>query len=252
VTWQRDQQAHLLCWCHPNVVKSFDQFVSPEGYLVLVTELACGSLHQLVMERGSLTYLRICRLGVDIAGALHHVHCQNLIHRDVTLKNILWFNDGAFKLNDFGICKNCVAGSGIARTIIGLPSFMPPELVTSEFSVVKSDIYQLGMVLLTALTGKYPIPLDVTSHEAHRMVREGLPRQIAESLIQQCGPIAQLIAMMLRRSLDYRLACAADVRNAFLHHAQVIEGGGWPGRRVAWGGCSELPRAQSGIDCARS
>lgn len=223
--WNLDQRAHLICLNHPNVVRSFDQFISHEGYLVLVTELARISLHDLIAARGPLSDLAICRLGADIAAALQHAHGYGLIHRDVTPKNVLVFDNWIFKLNDFGICKICGSGGDMARSIIGLPSFMPPELVTNQFSVVASDIYQLGMVLLTAMTGQYPIPLDVTSNEAYRMVRDGVPRQIAESLARDRHPLAELIALMLRRRLHYRLASAADARAAFAQFACTVGGG---------------------------
>jgi serine/threonine-protein kinase len=113
------------------------------------------------------------------------------------------------KLADFGISKECLRADELARTFIGHPCFIPPELFIAGYSSTQSDIYQLGLVLLTLLIGKYPIPMNATLRDTQIAIESGLPRQIAESLIPQHGKLAEIISVMLRRREIWRYWTAA-------------------------------------------
>jgi serine/threonine-protein kinase len=215
-SWFTDQRIHLLCLEHPNIVIAFDQFISSDGELVLVMEKASASLDTLLKKVVRFNPILVCTVGIQLLSALAYLHSKKIIHRDVTLKNILFFNDGRFKLNDFGISKECMSDETLARTQIGLTCFYPPELLLWGFSNPQSDIYQLGIVLLTLLTGNYPIPLNTSVADARLMILDGLPRQKAENLLPVYGSLAQIISRMLRRRPSYRFQSAFEVKYEFL------------------------------------
>jgi len=203
-SWINEQRILLLCLEHPHIVTTFDQFCSPEGHLVLVMEKAAGSLDHLISADKPLDPLSVCIVGTQICSALHHIHNLGVVHRDVTLKNILWFPDGTFKLSDFGISKPGISAEELALTFIGHRTFIPPELLVAGYSTHQSDIYQLGLVLLTLLTGSYPIPANATVEQTRQMILEGAPRQTAERLISKHGKLAEIISVMLRRRHRFR------------------------------------------------
>lgn len=210
-SWVNEQNICLACLSHAHIITTFDQFCSPQNELVIIMEKAECSLERFVSTDKPFDPLSICIIGTQICSALHHIHSLGVVHRDVTLKNILWFPPNTFKLSDFGISKKGVTPEELAKTFIGHRTFIPPELLIAGYSTHQSDIYQLGLVLLTLLTGSYPIPIDATPEQTRQSIVEGIPRQIAEALISMHGKLAEIMSIMLRRRDIFRYKTAMDV-----------------------------------------
>jgi eukaryotic-like serine/threonine-protein kinase len=214
IRWHNEQSIHLQCLFHPHIVTTYDQFCCADGSLIIVMERAEGSLHDYLMSNGRLHPLLVCSIGIQLAYALEHIHWIGVVHRDITLKNILYFANGAFKLSDFGISKQLVSAEEFARTFVGAWNSIPPELLHAGYSSFQSDIYQLGLVLLTLLTGEHPIPANLSVEHTLRMITDGRPRQAAEGLVQEFGPVAEVLSVMLRRREEWRFRSAREVREA--------------------------------------
>lgn len=212
-SWYIEKDICLKCLNHAHIITTYDQFISENGKLIIVMEKAGGSLKEIVKDRNYFNPMAVCAIGTKILSALDYIHSLGIIHRDVTLKNILWFPDGNFKLSDFGISKKGVSIEEFAKTFIGHKTYIPPELLLAGYTSYQSDIYQLGLVLLTLLTGDYPIPMDATVKDTRKMILEGTPRKIAESLISKYGRLVEILSIMLRRRDKYRYKTALDVWN---------------------------------------
>lgn len=220
--WLNEQGIMLQCLTHPYIITSYDQFISPEGYLVIVMERAEGSLEGLVEKYGAIAPKFVISMGVQLTYALDHIHAMNVIHRDLTTRNVLWFPSGIVKLADFGISKKLPTADDFARTVIGLRGTIPPELLSQGRSTAKSDIYQLGLVLLHLLLGKPAIASNLDYEEARRQIINGVPRQLAESLIPTHGSLAVVISAMLRRHEEWRYQTPADVRTDLVNELQRL------------------------------
>lgn len=220
--WLNEQGIMLQCLKHPYIITSYDQFISPEGYLVIVMERAEGSLEGLVEKFGAAPPKFVVTTGIQLTFALDHIHAMNVIHRDLTARNVLWFPSGIVKLADFGISKQLPSADDFARTLIGLRGTIPPELLSQGRSTAKSDIYQLGLVLLHLLLGKPPIASDLDFEEARKQITNGVPRQLAEKLIPTHGPLAVIISAMLRRHEEWRYQTPADVRTDLVKELQRL------------------------------
>ncbi|MBU6400131.1 MAG: serine/threonine protein kinase [Verrucomicrobia bacterium] len=209
-SWFTDQQIHLQCLNHPHVVTTYDQFISGDQKLVIVMELGRGSLESLIDRGTRFSTKVVCGIACQILSALQHVHNLGVIHRDVTLNNIIWFDGGVYKLCDFGISKPNLHLGDYARTFIGKRSYIPPELLGAGYTTYQSDIYQLGLVLLTLLTGRHPISPNATDAQTRHAILTGVPRQIAESLVPVHGRTVEIISIMLRRRDAYRYKTASQ------------------------------------------
>jgi len=210
-SWFTEQEICLRCLQHQYIVTTYDQFYSPPHGFVIVMEEASGSLADVLRLAGPQRPFTICHVGCHILLALHYIHNLGVVHRDVSLNNILLFPPSLFKLADFGISRQGVGIGEYARTFIGRRSHIPPELLTAGYTTHQSDIYQLGIVLLSLLTGTMPIPDDASVETTARMIREGVPRQTAEALIPTHGRLAQILSMMLRRRAQWRYQSAEAV-----------------------------------------
>ncbi|PHJ21233.1 nek kinase [Cystoisospora suis] len=83
---------------------------------------------------------------VQAVAGLHHLHSGDILHRDIKSQNIFLSSDGLIKLGDFGIARQ-LNKDKVAKTYVGSPCYMSPELYKRDPYNYKSDIWALGCVL---------------------------------------------------------------------------------------------------------
>eukprot|EP00953_Heterococcus_sp_UTEX-ZZ885_P030029 15888-Heterococcus_DN1.PRE.1 len=84
---------------------------------------------------------------VQITLALKHIHDRKILHRDLKTQNIFLTLGRVVKLGDFGIAKVLANTMDHARTAIGTPYYMSPEICQERRYNHKSDMWSLGCVL---------------------------------------------------------------------------------------------------------
>jgi serine/threonine protein kinase len=77
------------------------------------------------------------------------------MHRDLKPSNIL-LHDGKIKLADFGFCRLLKNKEEMAKTMLGSPIYMAPEILKGLDYSSKADIWSLGVVLFEMLFGYCP------------------------------------------------------------------------------------------------
>ena len=78
------------------------------------------------------------------------------MHRDLKSQNIFLTKTKLVKLGDFGISKNLNCTWEKAKTMIGTPYYLSPELVNNKQYTIKSDIWSLGVLLYEMMALKMP------------------------------------------------------------------------------------------------
>lgn len=99
--------------------------------------------------------------GVDIAvklcRAVHALHRQRVVHRDIKTDNILLGEGGDLRLLDLGVARLKAWDEDAGAPIPGTPSYMAPELFRGERGSEASDIFALGVTLFRLFSGgAYP------------------------------------------------------------------------------------------------
>ena len=151
---------------HPGIVTIHDALEDPETHAhYIVMEFVPGQTLEHVLQSGSpMEIFHVLSIVRQVAEALEYAHNQNVIHRDLKPANILLTDDGRVKITDFGIAK--FAGRvGTVRTdsLIGTPSYMSPEQVTGGKVDARSDMFSLGIIFYTMLTGQRPFAGDTAA-----------------------------------------------------------------------------------------
>ena len=111
---------------HPNILKIADQWFNEEdNHLNFITNIVHdGSLSKYFKNR-SINLIRIKKISKQILSALSYLHENNIIHRDLKGDNIfIEGNTGNIVIGDLGLSCNIMS----ARSIVGTPHFMAPEL----------------------------------------------------------------------------------------------------------------------------
>jgi tRNA A-37 threonylcarbamoyl transferase component Bud32 len=151
---------------HPNTVEVFDYGRTEDGTYYYVMEYLPGlSLADLVERHGPLPPARAVYLLRQVCGALREAHAAGLIHRDIKPSNIFAARRGGMddvaKLLDFGLVRPAATARAAHLSeegqILGTPQFMSPEQATGARKLdERSDIYSLGAVAYSLLTGRPP------------------------------------------------------------------------------------------------
>lgn len=117
------------------------------------------------VECQGLSRAKIISLGIDICTALEACHAKGIIHRDIKPANIMVTKGGHFKLGDFGVARQQIAGT---MTVTGSYDFMAPEVLKTANYDETVDIYSLGLVLYY-LANNFKLPFAEIEDPQERM-----------------------------------------------------------------------------------
>jgi serine/threonine protein kinase len=87
---------------------------------------------------------------------LHHIHVNNIIHRDLKSQNIFIKKGGDLLIGDFGVSK----ADMIAQTFVGTPYYLCPEMINGSRYTKKADIWSLGVLFYEIVSLRYPFTAD--------------------------------------------------------------------------------------------
>jgi len=156
----------VLALKHPNIVRVYSAGRSA-GYCFVVMEYVDGESLARVIKRigtvGTLEWSYALRVGVHMTRGLDAARHHQIVHRNVTPRNILIRRkDDLAKLGDLMLAK-AIEGTlaeRVTRTgmLVGDMAYMSPERTFSDAVVdERSDIYGLGATLYALLTGRPPL-----------------------------------------------------------------------------------------------
>lgn len=113
------------------------------------------TLHEAVMETGSLPLETVIDVARDVALGLKAIHGKGFVHRDLKPSNIML--DHHAKIADLGIARVVdAAGITTTGTLVGTAAFMCPEQIRGGDPTAAWDVFALGGILTFAMTGQTP------------------------------------------------------------------------------------------------
>ena len=166
---------------HPHIVPILDSG-QHEGVLYYSMKLINGRNLAESNSRFRDTPLATAGLMSRIAEAIQHAHERGVLHRDLKPSNILLDDRGEPHVIDFGLARRI--GEGAADESIsdthpmGTPSYMSPEQARGHKRneiTTATDVYGLGTILYTLLTGRPPFTGNSTKDILRRVTDEDLP-----------------------------------------------------------------------------
>ena len=164
---------------HPSIVRVYDAGVLGDGRAFYAMERVRGRSLDAVIDDAKRLQDRLALLphAIAVADAIAYAHSEGVLHRDLKPSNVLIGPFGETVLIDWGLAKDMrddaggaapsavpddgdPSGSDAALTqhgaVLGTPSYMAPEQARGETSDERTDVYALGALLYTLLTGEPP------------------------------------------------------------------------------------------------
>lgn len=181
---------------HSNVVRVHDMGRFPGGIFIIMELLEGPGLDELISQEAPLELPRARRLVTEIASALGEAHRLQIVHRDLKPGNVILVS-GRAKVLDFGIARmSDDTQIHLTRTgeVIGSPLYMAPEQIQGLELDGRCDLYALGVIMYTLLTGQEPFigatPTEVVMKHLNeappdiRRKRPDLPQEWVDVLLR--------------------------------------------------------------------
>uniref|UniRef100_A0A671EA40 non-specific serine/threonine protein kinase n=1 Tax=Rhinolophus ferrumequinum TaxID=59479 RepID=A0A671EA40_RHIFE len=153
----RREVAVLANMKHPNIVQYRESFEENGSLYIVMDYCEGGDLFKRINAQKGILFQedQILDWFVQICLALKHVHDRKILHRDIKSQNIFLTKNGTVQLGDFGIARVLNSTVELARTCIGTPYYLSPEICENKPYNNKSDIWALGCVLYEMCTLKH-------------------------------------------------------------------------------------------------
>ncbi|XP_058048530.1 serine/threonine-protein kinase Nek1 isoform X3 [Ahaetulla prasina] len=153
----RREVAVLANMKHPNIVLYRESFEEAGCLYIVMDYCEGGDLFKKINAQKGVFFSedQIMDWFVQICLALKHVHDRKILHRDIKSQNIFLTKDGTIQLGDFGIARVLNSTVELARTCIGTPYYLSPEICENKPYNNKSDMWALGCVLYEMCTLKH-------------------------------------------------------------------------------------------------
>lgn len=154
-----DELALLQKLHHPHIIAFKDWFESKEKFFI-VTQLATGGeLFDRICNSGRFTEQDAAHCMRDVLSAIDYLHSKDIVHRDLKPENLLYVRDDPrsdLVLADFGIAKTLHSSEEKLTSTAGSLGYAAPEVLQGTGHGKPCDIWSLGVVMYTVLSGYSP------------------------------------------------------------------------------------------------
>ncbi|NOZ78419.1 MAG: protein kinase [Acidobacteria bacterium] len=199
---------------HPSIAQIYD-ILSIDGRDFIVMEYVDGRTLTQLLGPKPVDLREAVDISRQIAEGLHAAHAQGIVHRDLKPENIIITPSGDVKILDFGLAKTLdpespevsLTADGV---VLGTSSAMSPEQAKGKPVDQRSDLFSLGSLMYTMVTGKHPFQGANPLETMQRIVRHRppLPSRLNKDVPEE---LALLIESLLEKDPRERPSSALEV-----------------------------------------
>jgi NIMA (never in mitosis gene a)-related kinase len=213
----QDEVKLLSSLSHTNIVAYKESFQERNSLYIVMEYVDGGDLEKRISQRGISRFQEheVLFTFVQVLLPLAYMHERHIMHRDLKPQNIFLTLFGIVKLGDFGVAKSLKSTADLAKTVIGTPYYLAPEIWNSKPYGAAADIWSLGAVLYELCTLKKQYE-GGSSIELWQAVMRGAHDPIPNFY---SGDLRQLIDGMLSQNPQYRPTAEQITRLPFVRKA---------------------------------
>lgn len=156
---------------HPAILEVYTVFEN-NNYVYMILELCHnGELqHYLKMQDSHvLSEQEAGSIIAQVVQGLLFLHSHLILHRDISLSNLLLTKNMQVKIADFGLATQLKRPDEKHLTMCGTPNYISPEVATRSSHGLAADVWSLGCMLYTLLVGKPPFDTDAVKSTLTRV-----------------------------------------------------------------------------------
>ncbi|XP_007446316.1 PREDICTED: serine/threonine-protein kinase PLK4 isoform X1 [Lipotes vexillifer] len=197
---------------HPSILELYNYF-EDNNYVYLVLEMCHnGEMNRYLKNRRKPFSENEARhfMHQIITGMLY-LHSHGILHRDLTLSNLLLTRNMNIKIADFGLATQLKMPHEKHYTLCGTPNYISPEIATRSAHGLESDIWSLGCMFYTLLIGRPPFDTDTIKNTLNKVVLADY--EMPTFLSREAK---DLIHQLLRRNPADRLSLSSVLDHPFM------------------------------------
>ncbi|KAM9853009.1 serine/threonine-protein kinase Nek3 isoform 1-T2 [Aulostomus maculatus] len=143
---------------HPNIVAFREAFEADDLLCIVMEYCGGGDMLQRICKQKTTQFCvdDILTWFAQMCAGAKHIHDKHVLHRDLKSKNIFLTDNGTIKLGDFGSACILNSSKAYARSYVGTPYYVAPEIWDNKPYNNKSDVWSLGCVLYELCTLRHP------------------------------------------------------------------------------------------------
>ncbi|XP_071470790.1 serine/threonine-protein kinase PLK4 isoform X2 [Marmota flaviventris] len=197
---------------HPSILELYNYF-EDNNYVYLVLEMCHnGEMNRYLKNRMKPFSENEARhfMHQIITGMLY-LHSHGILHRDLTLSNLLLTRNMNIKIADFGLATQLTMPHEKHYTLCGTPNYISPEIATRSAHGLESDVWSLGCMFYTLLIGRPPFDTDTVKNTLNKVVLADY--EMPTFLSREAK---DLIHQLLRRNPADRLSLSSILDHPFM------------------------------------
>lgn len=230
---------------HPAILELYTYFAD-DKYMYLVLELAeNGSLKQLIDRRFRLKEDEAADIISQVVNGLLFLHTNKILHRDISLGNLLLTSDNCIKIADFGLATKLNSSDDKHMTMCGTPNYISPEVVSRDYGL-PTDVWGLGVVLYHLLVGRAPFEANTAEGEAIKSTFTNIVKKDHELPTYLSWEAKDLIDRLLCKNQNQRIKLDEVIGHSFISNNLKFS------KNMALSGDSGISRTSSSQSASQS
>ncbi len=217
------------------VVKYYDSFIEDNNLNIIMEYCEYGDLstymkeykEKILANRSNFSIHEslslpddiIWKMFIQISLGLYDIHKKKILHRDLKTLNIFLTKDFKCKIGDLGVAK-ILNGTKYAKTFVGTPYYLSPEICDEKPYNEKSDVWALGCILYEMASFKHPFNASSQPSLYFKIMKGKY-----EPLSFKCSlDIKQMVDILLEKNF-YKRPCIREVicNNIFIENSKKYD-----------------------------
>ena len=205
---------------HDNLVQLHDFFLDANNFYLIMDYCQEGELFDYIVDHEKLDEPIAAFVFRQIIEATAFCHSFGVAHRDLKPENVLIDKFPHVKISDFGLC-GFISENTLMKTFCGSPCYCAPEcLCRIQYDGRLADIWSLGVILYSMVTGEHPWIVSNTNIMLRQILKGKY--DIPTYLSEDCR---NLISGMLKINACERMTLDKIMQHPWLKKANLVPQG---------------------------